>query len=106
LFVYYYVTLCAKDRVCHFGEVIDYEMKLNEIGLVVKDCWFDLPNHYKNCKLDYFVIMSNHFQWQKSFHDRVIRNDNELSNKRDYIIGNPAKWEEDCNNPINLKKYE
>jgi len=39
------------------------------------------------------------FKWQKSFYDRVIRNDEELSKIRDYILGNPAKWAEDKNNP-------
>ena len=43
------------------------------------------------------------FAWQRSFHDRVIRNEKELYKKRDYIIGNPAKWAEDRNNPINIK---
>ncbi|MCX6740309.1 MAG: hypothetical protein NTZ49_03720 [Candidatus Parcubacteria bacterium] len=43
------------------------------------------------------------FAWQKSFHDRVIRNDDELSKIRDYIFANPAKWAEDQNNPINTK---
>lgn len=35
-------------------------MKLNERGKIVKECWFDLPNHYDNIKLDEFVIMPNH----------------------------------------------
>ncbi len=44
-----------------------------------------------------------HFQWQRSFYDRVIRNDEELSKIRDYIFCNPAKWAEDRNNPLNMK---
>jgi putative transposase len=35
---------------------------------------------------------NNHeyFSWQRSFHDRVIRNDHELNRIREYIFNNPA----------------
>lgn len=35
--------------------------------------------------------------WQKSFHDHIIRNDDELNNIRDYIWQNPINWENDEN---------
>lgn len=43
-----------------------------------------------------------HFQWQRSFYDRVIRNETELSRIRKYIFDNPVKWVKDINNPINF----
>ncbi|MFC1613267.1 transposase [Patescibacteria group bacterium] len=42
------------------------------------------------------------FAWQPRFHDRIIRNDNELNKIRQYIINNPLKWELDRNNPEKL----
>ena len=33
------------------------------------------------------------FKWQRSFYDRIIRNEKELYHIRDYILKNPAKWE-------------
>jgi len=36
--------------------------------------------------------------WQRSFYDRIIRNNAELSNARRYILLNPAKWEFDREN--------
>jgi len=39
------------------------------------------------------------FQWQKSFHDHVIRNEIEFYNIQQYIVNNPANWETDRNNP-------
>ena len=36
--------------------------------------------------------------WQRSFYDHVIRNDKSLNKIREYIINNPAKWDEDENN--------
>lgn len=38
------------------------------------------------------------FSWQRSFHDRVIRNDEELHRIRQYIYYNPANWPTDRNN--------
>ena len=33
--------------------------------------------------------------WQRNYHDHIIRNENELQRIRQYIIDNPAKWQED-----------
>ncbi len=33
--------------------------------------------------------------WQRSFHDRIIRNERELNKLRNYVNNNPAKWAED-----------
>ena len=41
--------------------------------------------------------------WQKSFYDRIIRNDRELERIRQYIRNNPIRWEEDRDNPTSLK---
>jgi len=38
------------------------------------------------------------FAWQARFHDRIIRNENELNRIREYIFYNPLKWENDRNN--------
>jgi len=42
------------------------------------------------------------FHWQKSFYDRIIRNEIELFKIRQYIQNNPLKWEIDKNNPSNI----
>lgn len=33
--------------------------------------------------------------WQKSYYERVIRNDDELNRAREYILGNPMQWDRD-----------
>ena len=38
------------------------------------------------------------FAWQARFHDRIIRNENELNRIRNYIIKNPEMWDRDRNN--------
>ncbi len=37
--------------------------------------------------------------WQKSFYERVIRNDADLSRIREYIFNNPGSWKLDILNP-------
>ena len=37
--------------------------------------------------------------WQRSFHDRVIRDDDELEALRRYIEDNPLRWAVDRENP-------
>lgn len=36
--------------------------------------------------------------WQRSFYDHVIRNDKSLNNIREYIVNNPAQWDDDVEN--------
>ncbi len=40
--------------------------------------------------------------WQLRYHDRIIRDEDELNRIRKYIIENPLNWAEDENNPENL----
>lgn len=47
--------------------------------------------------------LTQKFKWQKSFFDRVIRNERELFLIRKYIQQNPLKWNIEKNNPGNIK---
>jgi REP element-mobilizing transposase RayT len=47
-------------------------------------------------------FLHSNFNWQRSFYDRIIRNENELLNIRRYIRQNPLKWEL-ANNIDNLE---
>lgn len=37
--------------------------------------------------------------WQRNYHERIVRDDNELNRIREYIVRNPAQWEMDRDNP-------
>ena len=56
----YFVTVCTNDRVCLFGRIDHKKMVLNQFGLIIEQCWEDLPNHYPNFIQDEFVVMPNH----------------------------------------------
>ena len=171
----YFVTICAWQRECLFGNIVDGKMFLNDLGTIIKKIWCNLPEHFHNTSLDEYVIMPNHFHgiltinktvgakqassalpafvgdnaanndgnadkgrasihgtisdsfsaviqnfksvssrkinkyrnspgcpvWQRNYYERVIRNDDELSRAREYIVNNPMKWELDKENPVN-----
>ena len=56
----YYITICTKDRIHHFGSVENGEMFLSEIGKLADEFWAEIPQHFPFVKLDEFVIMPNH----------------------------------------------
>ena len=66
--------------------------------------WFKAmtTNEYiQNVKHNNWKPFNKHI-WQSRYHDRIIRNEFELSAKVEYILNNPAKWDEDRNNPKNI----
>lgn len=57
---WYYVTINTKNHIHYFGNIKNGKMKLNELGLITNKCWKEIPNHYPNVEIDYYVIMPNH----------------------------------------------
>jgi putative transposase len=41
--------------------------------------------------------------WQRNYYEHIIRNEQDLQNKTDYIEANPMLWDQDDENPINIK---
>ncbi len=57
----YFVTIHAGNREGLFGSVTDGDMRLNNFGVVVDECWRAIPTHFPSVELDEFVTMPNHF---------------------------------------------
>ena len=72
------------------------EWQANSLGSII--------NQIKSiCTKKIWKAGYKNFAWQTRFHDRIIRNDEELNQIRYYIENNSEKWELDCNNPKNIK---
>jgi REP element-mobilizing transposase RayT len=41
--------------------------------------------------------------WQRNYYEHIIRNETDLQNKTDYINADPLLWEQDNENPRNMK---
>jgi putative transposase len=98
---FYYVTICAQDRICCFGEIKDKNVYLSEIGKIVFEELLKTPQLRLYVKLDDFIIMPNHihaiFEIQKdndlvnehcrdtARHVASGKNDFGLNNRRDAV---------------------
>jgi REP element-mobilizing transposase RayT len=56
----YYVTIVTHHRDCIFGQVVDGEMILNDLGKIADECWCAIPDHFPFVELGAHVIMPNH----------------------------------------------
>jgi putative transposase len=57
----YFVTICTVGRECIFGSIVEGVMQLSSPGVIVQDCWNDLPHHFPDVDFEIFVVMPNHF---------------------------------------------
>ena len=57
----YFVTVCAQDRECRFGAIVDGCMQANAAGEMVIAAWLDLPARFPSLQLDAWVLMPNHW---------------------------------------------
>ena len=57
----YFVTICVQKRELLFGNLVDGQMQVNEVGVMVKHMWEWLPQQYPYVSIDEFVVMPNHF---------------------------------------------
>jgi putative transposase len=172
----YYVTLVTWRRDCLFGEVVEGEMRLNEVGQIAQWEWVNLSQRFKFIELGAFMVMPNHFHgilifhdvrathpgmtdaipgknplqntapddpdgsplphgpkplslgammaqfksrvtkrlwkipslsgtpiWQRNYYEHIIRDERDMQSKWDYIEGNPVLWNDDEENPNNIK---
>ncbi len=57
----YFVTVCAHDRECLFGDIEDGHMRLNECGKIVESEWLRSEELRLEIECGEFVVMPNHF---------------------------------------------
>ena len=67
-------------------------MNQNNISRVIR--WYKGRCTFETNK----IYGKSYFAWQPRFHDRIIRDENELNRIREYIINNPQMWEQNRNN--------
>jgi REP element-mobilizing transposase RayT len=57
----YFVTICTQHREHFFGHIADGEMILNDAGKMIEKWVNEIPNKFSDIKIEYFVVMPNHF---------------------------------------------
>jgi REP element-mobilizing transposase RayT len=83
---WYYLTICTKQRKCHFGKIKNYKMYLSPIGKIVEYYIKQIPQHFPNATLETFIIMPNHIHL-------IITLDTDKNKKtmRVAYLNNPSK---------------
>ncbi|MDA3865216.1 MAG: hypothetical protein PF489_00550 [Salinivirgaceae bacterium] len=79
----YFVTICAQNRLCYFGNVVNGKMQLSEIGEIVKQEWlktFEMRPDM-NLQMGEWQIMPNHF------HAIIVIGENDYNRKTDGNTG-------------------
>ncbi|HTN68282.1 MAG TPA: transposase [Dysgonamonadaceae bacterium] len=78
----YFVTSCTKDKICCFGEIINGNMVLNEMGEIAQRQWQWLTEQYPYLKSHAFVVMPNHIHGILE-----INRDRMVGTGRGYMVG-------------------
>lgn len=88
----YFVTMCTKNREHYFGEIVEGEMLLSEIGKIAEIEWIKTielrPD--MNLELGAYVVMPNHF------HAVIIIGDNEYNTQVANGMAVNDKYEISC----------
>jgi putative transposase len=66
----YFVTICASERQCIFGEIRGNAAVLSPIGELVRTCWIEIPRHFPNLKIETYIVMPNHLHGPLSIHSK------------------------------------
>ncbi len=97
---WYFITICTKDRENYFGEIIDWEIILNDFWKIAEKYYLEIPKHFPFVELDEFVIMPNHVHFIIFIVDDIGRDvamqhlyDNDKFTKEYYSNISPKKWE-------------
>jgi len=56
----YFVTLCAFNRKCIFGRVVEDRMDENDCAKLAREQWFESAQIRQEFALDAFIVMPNH----------------------------------------------
>ena len=56
----YFITICTKNHINYFGNVINQTMRLTDIGKIAEKFWIEIPDHFTFVQLDKFIVMPNH----------------------------------------------
>ncbi len=87
---WYFVTICTYERQWLFGDVVNSQVHLSEIGEIAAKFWAEIPQHSQNTYIDAYVIMHNHV------HGIIVIDNPEC---RDVVIDNPGCRDVVIDNP-------
>lgn len=79
---YYFTTICTQNRTHYFGEIINNEIQLSQIGVIADILWHEIKKHSKGFVLGEFVVIPNHI------HGILIIETNEMQSNQTLLQSN------------------
>lgn len=97
----YFISLVTHERQYLFGEVVDGEMRLNDLGIIVRDEWFRTAELRPYIELlnEEFVVMPNHI------HGIIWITDNLGHWKTDTYRWGTARRAPTEDTPVNVEQF-
>ena len=80
-------TTPQRDTTPKNAQMSNISPKSNSISVIVRS--------YKSAVSKHVHRLGFAFQWQSRFYDHIIRNDSSFERISNYIINNPANWQDD-----------
>jgi REP element-mobilizing transposase RayT len=74
---WYFLTICTRDHVCHFGGVRDGIMGLSPAGCIAAEYWARIADLQDRVILDAYVVMPNHIHGLLGLVDIIKDNPND-----------------------------
>ena len=71
----YFVTICSHEKKCIFGNVVDGQMLLNDLGKIVEAEWIKCGELRIDVALHEFVVMPNHLHGIIILHSDIVEAD-------------------------------
>ena len=56
----YFITICTHNRESVFGHIENGELIFKRFGRLIFSQWNNIPEHFRNVRLDELIIMPNH----------------------------------------------
>lgn len=82
----YFITICTRNRVHFFGEIVEGKFYPTEIGVIADTIWKKIPEKFKHVKLGAVIIMPNHMHGIINIHGSL----HESSDLETKILVNPV----------------
>ena len=56
----YFITICTHNKRHLFGDIINSQMHLNDLGKIAEEQILNIESHYMNVQIDKYIVMPNH----------------------------------------------
>lgn len=100
----YFITICTHQKRLLFGNLSQEAVGADSISASTVVEIVQAFKRYSTIEYIHLVKQGaaepfEKYVWQRSFHDHIVRTEDDFRMIAEYIQNNPRRWEEDCFHP-------